>query len=121
MLFLNKFIELLGSYSVITIKTKVSITAILTHYVVKYRRMTLQLKKQSMENDTFIAIFRNLANLYGQEFKSISVGEQYVYDSNLKGYVPKEHELDTFGKEAEKIENQDFQIIRDPLKFKNCI
>lgn len=96
-------------------------TAILTHYVLKYRRMTLQLKKQSMENDTFlidsencIAIFRNLANLYGQELKSISVGEHYVYDSNLKRYVPKEHELDTFEKDAEKIENQDFQIIRDP-------
>jgi hypothetical protein len=29
-------------------------TAILTHYVVEYRRMTHQLKKQSMENDTFL-------------------------------------------------------------------
>lgn len=95
-------------------------TAILTHYVVKYRRMTLQLKNQSMENDTFLIprivspFLGTWKNLYGQEFKSISVGEQYVYDSNLKRYVPKEHELDTFEKEAEKIENQDFQIIRDP-------
>lgn len=42
------------------------------------------------------------------------MGVQSVYDSNLKRYVPKEHELDTFEKEAEKIQNQDFQIIRDP-------
>jgi hypothetical protein len=32
----------------------------------------------------------------------------------LKRYVPKEHELGTFEKEAEKIENQDIQIMRDP-------
>jgi hypothetical protein len=29
-------------------------TAILVHYVVEYRRMTHQLKKQLMENDTFL-------------------------------------------------------------------
>lgn len=56
-----------------------------------------------------ITIFKKLANLYGQEFKSISVGEQYVYDSNLKRYVLGEHELDTIKKEAEKIENQVFK------------
>jgi hypothetical protein len=39
----------------------------------------------------------------------------------LKRYVPKEHELDTFEKDAEKIENQDFQIIRDPSEVQNCI
>ena len=53
------------------------------------------------------------------------MGVQSVYDSNLKRYVPKEHKLVTFEKEAEKIENQDFQIIRDTsethLRFKNCI
>lgn len=38
----------------IPLKIKVSMTAILTHYVAEYRRMTLQLKKQSMENDTFL-------------------------------------------------------------------
>jgi len=76
--------------------------------------MTHQLKKQSMERYLFdsqhcITIFKKLANLYGQEFKSISVGEQYVYDSNLKRYVLGEHELDTIKKEAEKIENQVFK------------
>jgi hypothetical protein len=64
-----------------------------------------------------ITIFKKLANLYDQEFKSISVGEQYVYDSNLKRYVLGEHELDTIKKEAEKIENQVFQIIRDPSEI----
>ena len=32
----------------------------------------------------------------------------------MKRYVLGEHELDTIKKEAEKIENQVFQIIRDP-------
>ena len=52
-----------------------------------------------------------------QEFKSISVGEQYDYDPNLKTYVLREHELDISKKETEKIENQDFQIIRDPTEI----
>lgn len=68
------------------------------------------------DSQNCITIFKKLANLYGQEFKSISVGDQYVYDSNLKRYVLREHELDNFKKEAEKIENQDFQIIRDPAE-----
>lgn len=66
------------------------------------------------DSQNCITIFRKLANLYGQEFKSVSVGEQYVYDSNLRKYVLRERELDTYQKEGEKIENHDFQIIRDP-------
>lgn len=68
------------------------------------------------DSQNCITIFRKLANLYGQEFKSVSVGEQYVYDSNLRKYVLRERELDTHQKEGEKIENHDFQIIRDPYK-----
>lgn len=94
-------------------------TAILVHYVVEYRRMTHQLKKQSMENDTFfdsqncIAIFKKLANLYDHEFRSISAGagEQYVYDSHLRSYVSREQEWSMIKKEIGTIENQTFQII----------
>jgi hypothetical protein len=68
------------------------------------------------DSQNCIAIFRKLANLYGQEFKSISVAEQDDYDSNIKTYVRREHEQDTFKKEIGKIENQVFQIIRDPAE-----
>jgi hypothetical protein len=68
------------------------------------------------DSQNCITIFKRLANLYGQEFKSVSVGEQYVYDSNLRKYVLRERELDTYQKECEKIENHDFQIIRDPFE-----
>ena len=64
------------------------------------------------DSQSCISIFRKLTNLYGQEFKSISVGEQYDYDSNLKTYVVREH--DALNKENQKIDNQTFQIIRDP-------
>ena len=68
------------------------------------------------DSQNCITIFRKLTNLYGQEFKSISVREEYDYDTNLKTYVLREHELDVSKKEIEKIENQDFQIIRDPTE-----
>jgi hypothetical protein len=68
------------------------------------------------DSQNCITIFKKLTNLYGQEFKSISVEEQYDYDTNLKTYVLREHELDVSKKEIEKIENQDFQIIRDPTE-----
>ncbi|HET8847499.1 MAG TPA: hypothetical protein VFM20_01810 [Nitrososphaeraceae archaeon] len=68
------------------------------------------------DSQNCITIFRKLTNLYGQEFKSISVREEYDYDTNLKTYVLREQELDVSKKEIEKIENQDFQIIRDPTE-----
>jgi hypothetical protein len=68
------------------------------------------------DSQNCITIFKKLTNLYGQEFKSVSLGEQFVYDSNLKRYVLRERELDTFQKEGDKIENQVFQIIRDPTE-----
>lgn len=68
------------------------------------------------DSQNCIAIFRKLANLYGQEFKSISVGEQYIYDSSLKTYVLREHEHDTIKTDSDNIENQVFQIIRDPAE-----
>jgi hypothetical protein len=68
------------------------------------------------DSQNCITIFKKLTNLYGQEFKSVSLGEQFVYDSNLKKYVLRERELDTFQKEGDKIENQVFQIIRDPTE-----
>lgn len=68
------------------------------------------------DSQNCITIFKKLTNLYGQEFKSVSLGEQFVYDSNLKRYVLRERELDTFQKEDDKIENQVFQIIRDPTE-----
>lgn len=76
--------------------------------------VTIDGDRYLFDSQNCISIFRKLANLYGQEFKSISVGEQYVYDSNLKTYVQREHELDTINNENQKIENQTFQIIRDP-------
>lgn len=100
---INKFIELVDSCSMaITIsqKTKVSMTAILVHYVVNTKNEasieeTVDGDRYLFDSQHCITIFKKLANLYGQEFKSISVGEQYVYDSNLKRYVLGEHELDT--------------------------
>lgn len=68
------------------------------------------------DSQNCITIFKKLTNLYGQEFKSVSLGEQFVYDSNLKRYVLRERELDTFQKEGDKIENQVFRIIRDPTE-----
>jgi hypothetical protein len=68
------------------------------------------------DSQNCITIFKKLTNLYGQEFKSVSLGDQFVYDSNLKRYVLRERELDTFQKEGDKIENQVFQIIRDPTE-----
>jgi hypothetical protein len=47
---------------------------------------------------------------------SVSVGEQYVYDSNLKRYVLRERERDSSQEEGKKIENQAFQIISDPTE-----
>ncbi len=68
------------------------------------------------DSENCIAIFKKLANLYGQEFKSLSVGEQYVYDTNLKRYVLRERERDSSEEVSKKIENQAFQIIRDPIE-----
>lgn len=67
------------------------------------------------DSQNCIAIFKKLANLYGREFRSISAGEQYVYDSHLRSYVLREQEWSTIKKEIGTIENQTFQIIRDPL------
>ncbi|HJR84366.1 MAG TPA: hypothetical protein VJ772_03250 [Nitrososphaeraceae archaeon] len=77
---------------------------------------TIDVDRYLFDSQSCISIFRKLTNLYGQEFKSISVREQYDYDSSLKTYVLREHELDISKKETEKIENQDFQIIRDPAE-----
>lgn len=66
------------------------------------------------DSQNCIAIFKKLTNLYGQEFKSVSIGEQYVYDSNLKRYVLRERDRNSSEEESGKIENQAFQIIRDP-------
>lgn len=63
---------------------------------------TVDGERYLFDSQNCIAIFENPANLYDQEFKSISVGVQSVYDSNLKRYVLKEHKLVTFKKEAEK-------------------
>lgn len=68
------------------------------------------------DSQNCIAIFKKLANLYGHEFRSISAGEQYVYDSHLRRYVPREQEWSTIKKEIGTIENQTFQIIRDPVE-----
>ena len=68
------------------------------------------------DSQNCITIFKKLANLYGEEFKSVSVGEQYVYDCNLKRYILRERQLNTLQKEGKKIENQALQIIRDPFE-----
>jgi hypothetical protein len=68
------------------------------------------------DSQNCISIFKKLASLYGQEFISVSVGEQYVYDSNLKRYVLRERERDSSKEEGKKIENQAFQIISDPTE-----
>lgn len=74
--------------------------------------VTIDGDRYLFDSQNCITIFRKLTNLYGQEFKSISVGEQYDYDSNLKTYVVREH--DALNKVNQKIDNQTFQIIRDP-------
>ncbi len=65
-----------------------------------------------------ITIFKKLANLYGHEFKSISIEEQYIYNPNWEIIVPKEHE---FGikNDIETDENETFQVIRDPLQVQD--
>ena len=67
-----------------------------------------------------ITIFKKLANLYGHEFKSISIEEQYIYNPNWEIIVPREHE---FGirNDIETGENETFQVIRDPFQVQDLV
>lgn len=67
-----------------------------------------------------ITIFKKLAKLYGHEFKSISIEEQYIYNPNWEIIVPKEHE---FGIKngIETDENETFQVIRDPFQMQDLV
>lgn len=67
-----------------------------------------------------VTIFKKLANLYGHEFKSISIEEQYIYNPNWEIIVPKEHE---FGlkNDIEADQNETFQVIRDPIQVQDLV
>ena len=67
-----------------------------------------------------ITIFKKLAKLYGHEFKSISIEEQYIYNPNWEIIVPKEHE---FGIKngIETDENETFPVIRDPFQVQDLV
>ena len=67
-----------------------------------------------------VTIFKKLANLYGHEFKSISIEEQYIYNPNWEIIVPKEHE---FGlkNDIEADQNETFQVIRDPFQVQDLV
>ena len=67
-----------------------------------------------------VTIFKKLANLYGHEFKSISIEEQYIYNPNWEIIVPKEHE---FGLKNDigADQNETFQVIRDPIQVQDLV
>ncbi len=67
-----------------------------------------------------ITIFKKLANLYGHEFKSISIEEQYIYNPNWEIIVPKEDEFD-IKNDIEIDENETFQVIRDPFQVQDLV
>lgn len=64
-----------------------------------------------------VTIFKKLANLYGHEFKSISIEEQYIYNPNWEIIVPKEHE---FGLKMtlKPIKMKHFKLLEIPFKCK---
>ena len=64
-----------------------------------------------------ITIFKKLAKLYGHEYKSISIEEQYIYNPNWEIIVPSEHE---FGIRND-VENETFQVIRDPFQVQDLV
>lgn len=49
--------------------------------------------KYLFDSHNCITIFKKLASLYGHEFKSISIEEQYIYNPIWEIIVPKEHEF----------------------------
>lgn len=76
--------------------------------------------KYLFDSHNCITIFKKLAILYGHEFKSISIEEQYIYNPNWEIIVPKEHE---FGikNDIETDENETFQVIRDPFQVQDLV
>jgi len=76
--------------------------------------------KYLFDSHNCITIFKKLANLYGHEFKSISIEEQYIYNPNWEIIVPREHE---FGirNDIETGENETFQVIRDPFQVQDLV
>ena len=83
--------------------------------------------EETIDGDSFpfdsyncVTIFKKLANLYGHEFKSISIKEQYIYNPNWEIIVPKEHE---FGlkNDIEADQNETFQVIRDPIQVQDLV
>lgn len=81
---------------------------------------TIDGDKFLFDSQNCITIFKKLANLYGHEFKSISIEEQYIYNPNWDIIVPKEHE---FGikNDIETDENETFQVIRDPFQVQDLV
>ncbi|HSA73017.1 MAG TPA: hypothetical protein VLD84_03585 [Nitrososphaeraceae archaeon] len=81
---------------------------------------TIDGDKFLFDSQNCITIFKKLANLYGHEFKSISIEEQYIYNPNWEIIVPKEHE---FGikNDIETDENETFQVIRDPFQVQDLV
>ncbi len=63
-----------------------------------------------------ITIFKKLLNLYGHEFRTLSIDEQYIYNPKWESIVPRKQEFGKMESKTETIENETFQIIRDPFQ-----
>ena len=61
-------------------------------------------------------MFKNLANLYGDEFKASIDDEQHTSNPMLASIMPKEQEFGKIKNKIETNENETFEIIKDPIQ-----
>lgn len=61
-------------------------------------------------------VFKNLANLYGDEFKASIDDEQHTSNPMLASIMPKEQEFGKIKNKIETNENETFEIIKDPIQ-----
>ena len=62
------------------------------------------------------SMFKRLANLYGDEFKTFIGDEQYISDPFWDKVMPKEQEFDEIRNEIGRTSNETFEIIKDPIQ-----
>jgi len=67
------------------------------------------------DSEDCISIFKKLANLYGDEFKN-SISDEDIYDPIWGSVITKEQEFGKMKNRIDSIENETFQIIRDPIR-----
>lgn len=75
----------------------------------------------SFDSPNCITVFKKLANIYGHDFKTLSFDEQYIYSPKWESIVPKEQEFSKMKSKIETVEDETFQIIRDPIQVQDLV